>query len=248
MHYKSLQCDKETIRYLHLGKGRPLLFLHGFGFRPHVYADFLEGLGQKFEVFAPSIFGINDFVTPLITIEDLLRLTNEFVSHLSLEKPLVVGYSLGGGISLRYASDNNLECVALCPLSPVNYKTTGFIARSMLMYMKQLFCVAGDDFQLSLAAHRHTRKNLGSYMANILRNPLSTLRLVNSISTYNFPDLSLKKTMLVYCSNDEFFPLKTEDRKKLGARAGKISVLKGNHENLLYNPEPFIKVVTDFFI
>src|SRR5690242_5364635 len=91
-------------RVLEAGSGMPLVFLHGAG---GLLADnpFLDRLASRFHVFAPELPGYGES-----TGEELLEDMLDFTLHgwdvadaLGLDRPKLVGHSMGGMIAAEMA-------------------------------------------------------------------------------------------------------------------------------------------------
>ena len=96
-------------RWLDSGTGDPLLFLHGWGMTPRVYARAITPLTRAgIRVIAPALpgFGGSSGVSPLgLTIDAYAARVAEFVDALDLGSPaFVMGHSLGGGVAIRLAA------------------------------------------------------------------------------------------------------------------------------------------------
>jgi pimeloyl-ACP methyl ester carboxylesterase len=107
-------------RVRELGAGAPLLFLHGAGgLLPE--EPLLEKLAARFHVFAPSWpgFGAEPGEEQL---EDMLDFTLhglDVVEALGLERPHLVGHSMGGMIAAEMACLNNQGFAKLALLAPL---------------------------------------------------------------------------------------------------------------------------------
>ena len=87
------------------GAGRPLILLHGGLGSGEMFAPVLPALAERHQVVTVDLQGHGrtaDIDRPLdirIMADDIAAL----IDHLMLEKPDVVGYSLGGGVALQTA-------------------------------------------------------------------------------------------------------------------------------------------------
>ena len=93
------------------GSGEPLVFLHGAG-GLFDREEVLERLAGRFTVFAPELPGYGDS-TGETALEDMLDFTLhgwDVCDALGLERPLLVGHSMGGMIAA--------EMACLCPERP----------------------------------------------------------------------------------------------------------------------------------
>ena len=87
------------------GIGRPLILLHGGLGSGEMFGPILPALTAKHQVIAPDLQGHGrtaDVDRPL-SIETMADDIAALIKHLGLEKPDVMGYSLGGGVAMLTA-------------------------------------------------------------------------------------------------------------------------------------------------
>jgi pimeloyl-ACP methyl ester carboxylesterase len=103
-----------------VGAGAPLLFLHGAGgLAPE--EPLLAKLAERFHVFAPNWPGFGEEPGEEL-LEDMLDFTLhglDVVEALGLERPHLVGHSLGGMIAAEMACVANADFDKLALLAPV---------------------------------------------------------------------------------------------------------------------------------
>ena len=107
-------------RVRELGAGAPLLFLHGAGgLLPE--EPLLTKLAERFRVFAPTWPGFGAEPGEEL-LEDMLDFTLhglDLVEALGLERPHLVGHSMGGMIAAEMACADNTRFPRLTLLAPV---------------------------------------------------------------------------------------------------------------------------------
>jgi pimeloyl-ACP methyl ester carboxylesterase len=87
------------------GAGRPLILLHGGLGSGEMFGPVIPALAERHEVIAPDLQGHGrtaDIDRPIdlrLMADDIAAL----IDHLGLDKPDLVGYSLGGGVALQTA-------------------------------------------------------------------------------------------------------------------------------------------------
>jgi len=87
------------------GAGRPLVLLHGGLGSGEMFGPVMAQLAERHQVIAPDLQGHGrtaDIDRPIdirLMADDIAAL----IDHLGLDKPDVVGYSLGGGVALQLA-------------------------------------------------------------------------------------------------------------------------------------------------
>jgi len=110
MDYKEKFFEVDGIRsnYITIGKGTPLLFLHGGGVSALTYKKNYELLSEKYQVIAPDIpcFGKSSVPNELWNLKDFANFFSKFVDSLRFDKIILVGHSFGGGIALNLAPKN----------------------------------------------------------------------------------------------------------------------------------------------
>jgi pimeloyl-ACP methyl ester carboxylesterase len=93
------------VRVFEGGRGAPLVFLHGAG---GFLADnpFLDALAERYRVFAPELPGYGESLGEEL-LEDMLDFTLhgwDVVTALGVERPHLVGHSMGGMIAAEMAA------------------------------------------------------------------------------------------------------------------------------------------------
>ena len=88
------------------GTGRPLILLHGGLASSEMFAPIIPILAANHQVIAPDLQGHGrtaDIDRP-IDIELMADDIAALIDHLELDKPDIVGYSLGGGVAMKTAA------------------------------------------------------------------------------------------------------------------------------------------------
>jgi pimeloyl-ACP methyl ester carboxylesterase len=83
------------------GEGEPLVLLHGWALRPHVFISGLERLASRgFHVAAPSLA----VVGRRWDLERAVHRVEKTLDHLEWDRAIIVGYSLGGAVATAFAA------------------------------------------------------------------------------------------------------------------------------------------------
>ena len=120
---KFIAIDGNRIHYVERGEGRPILFIHGMGGTQfHFSYPLFDRLDGDFRLIAIDRPGSGYStrrrggpVTPAEQAAFVARLIDE----MGLEKPLVVGHSLGGAISLALALDHADKISGVALIAPL---------------------------------------------------------------------------------------------------------------------------------
>jgi pimeloyl-ACP methyl ester carboxylesterase len=98
--------DVAGITYLSAGQGRPILLLHGVGGAARQFAPQLAHFGKTGRAIAWDMPGYGGSVPlPVVTIDALAAALGGFIRALGLERPVLVGHSLGGMIVQRLLTE-----------------------------------------------------------------------------------------------------------------------------------------------
>jgi len=97
------------IHYEALGRGEPLIFIHGwFGSWRYWWAS-MQALSTHYRVFAFDLWGYGDSSKAIekYTFDDYVHMLDQFVDRLGIVQPVnVVGHALGAAVGLRYATEH----------------------------------------------------------------------------------------------------------------------------------------------
>ena len=116
----ALGAGRPTIEVLEAGEGTPLLFLHGAGGIP-LWEGALPLLARTFHVYAPLLpgFGRSTGLEHLDDQLDLVLHAFDVVDALGLERPAVLGESMGGWIAAEMAALRPKEIGRLALAAPI---------------------------------------------------------------------------------------------------------------------------------
>lgn len=91
------------MRYLTGGSGDPVLLLHGLADTADAWGRVLPALAARHRVFAPDLLGCGDSDKPAVDYSLWAQATylRHFMDGAGIERAIVVGHSLGGGLALH---------------------------------------------------------------------------------------------------------------------------------------------------
>jgi pimeloyl-ACP methyl ester carboxylesterase len=121
-----IDVDGARIHYLDKGTGPTLLLVHGLAGQMHNFTHSLLGkLMRDFRVVILDRPGSGYSTRPteeLATISAQARVISRFCELLGLERPLIVGHSLGGAVALALALNHPEQVAGLALLAPVTHE------------------------------------------------------------------------------------------------------------------------------
>ncbi|TPM41706.1 alpha/beta hydrolase [Mesorhizobium sp. B2-3-4] len=125
---KFVEIDGNRIHYVDAGEGRPIVFVHGLGgqlhhFRHTVFGHF--GPGYRLIALDRPGSGYSTRVSGATgRLPEQAEIIRRFIEILGLERPLVVGHSLGGAITLTLAVEHPEAISGIALLSPLTHLET----------------------------------------------------------------------------------------------------------------------------
>jgi pimeloyl-ACP methyl ester carboxylesterase len=95
----------DSVFYKDQGKGFPIVLLHGFCETHQIWDGLAEELAKDFRVITPVLpgFGQSQLPAQPFTIDDIGDQLIGWLSKLKIDKPVIIGHSLGGYVALAMA-------------------------------------------------------------------------------------------------------------------------------------------------
>ncbi|WP_244497941.1 alpha/beta fold hydrolase [Mesorhizobium sp. Root695] len=126
---KFLEIDGNRIHYVDQGEGRPIVFVHGLGAQLHHFRHTLFGrFGPGYRLIALDRPGAGYSARAsgaTGSLPEQAEIVRRFIEALGLERPLVVGHSLGGAIALTFAVEHPDVICGIALLSPLTHMEAG---------------------------------------------------------------------------------------------------------------------------
>jgi pimeloyl-ACP methyl ester carboxylesterase len=98
-----------TIRYKDIGRGEPVLLLHGWTDRLEMWAGPADSLAREYRVIVPDVRGFGESSKPSDPNEYGRKMVSDMLAlldHLRMDEVHIIGYSMGALISAQLALDN----------------------------------------------------------------------------------------------------------------------------------------------
>ncbi|MCC8928001.1 MULTISPECIES: alpha/beta fold hydrolase [Nocardiaceae] len=160
----SVELHKDTLRYVDIGDGPPVILVHGLLGSHMSWAGQIERLSERYRVIAPDLFGHGSSDKPsgdyslsshAATIRDLL-------DHLGIDSAPMVGHSLGGGIVMQtvYLFPERVDCLALV--------SSGGLGPEVSLLLKAA-TLPGSELVLPILASDWVRKNAENVIGQLDR-------------------------------------------------------------------------------
>ena len=95
------------LAYVRLGKGTPLLLVHGFPLEGSCWSAVAPLLAEHFDVIVPDLRGFGRSTTKAgeFTMADLAGDLAALLDHLGIDRAALAGHSMGGYVALAFARE-----------------------------------------------------------------------------------------------------------------------------------------------
>jgi len=245
------------VRVLEAGSGTPLVFLHGAGglFPQNL---FLDSLAKNYHVFAPELPGYGESSGDDL-LEDMLDFTLhgwDVVSELGLERPHLVGHSMGGMIAAEMAAVAANDLRKLVLIAPAGlwipeHPIPDLYALLPHEYPKYLFhdpaaglalLTGGLDFSnLEVLAEFYIANSRRMSMAGKILFPIPNRRLAKRLYRVR------AETLLVWGTSDALIGDAYAERWKESIAGSRlVRIQEAGHMVPYEQPEVFVSAVAGF--
>ncbi|HIT70881.1 MAG TPA: alpha/beta hydrolase [Candidatus Scatovivens faecipullorum] len=242
-----------NINYEVLGKGNPVILLHGWLATLETMRPVANNLSQNFKVYLVDVvgFGKSDLPEHPLKTDDFGDFLKKFVDELKIENPILIGHSNGGRIIINAVGRGLVKAKKVILIDSAGIKPK----RSLGYYIKIAFYKTGK-FILNLlpntkrikAFKEKLRSNVGSSdykaSANVLKETMKLI--VNEDLSYLLPKISVP-TLIFWGSLDTATPISDAKKmEKLIPDSGLIEYAGSSHFSYLENLNNFNTVVNEF--
>ncbi len=103
----SIVTSQGVVHYEAYGRGKPVILLHGWLGSWGCWLGTMEALAPKYRAYALDFwgFGESDKRRESYNISDFVRLVDQFMERMGIERAPVIGHSMGGTVALNLALD-----------------------------------------------------------------------------------------------------------------------------------------------
>jgi len=251
---KEIYINKLRTNYKVIGKGKPIVILHGWGGSSDSWERVAKILCLKgYKVISPDFPGFGKSITPL-KIWDLDDYTNwleDFLHSLKLKNISIISHSFGGRVAVKFAAKHStqIEKLILCSPAGVRIKPNlstqtalyanavgGFILNKKVLNLFKGSIKSWSYFFLRNSDYVKADKAMREIMKKVLAEDL-TQKLVEIRA----------ETLIVWGEKDRLIPLKYAYVFKGHIKNSKLKILpKIGHSPHLEDPEKFIEVIFKF--
>lgn len=248
---RTVEIDGLTLFYEVTGSGDPLILMHGWGCDHTTVASIAAAASATHTVYSLDLpgFGRSDEPRDVWGVDEYTDFVEKFARRLGIERPVLVGHSYGGRISILYASRNEVSKVILVdaagvrPRRPLSYYIKVY---SFKLSRKMWQLLLGRDKAAARIERMRASKGSADYAA---ASPMMRRVLSKSVNQdlRNVMPLIKAPTLLVWGENDTATPMRdARIMDRLIPDTGLVSFPGCGHYSFLDNPVQFAAVIKSF--
>ncbi|WP_430331663.1 alpha/beta fold hydrolase [Rhodococcus sp. ACT016] len=259
--WRELELGGQSVAYGVAGRGRPVVFLHGFGLTHRTYAGAIERLAATgARVYAPALpgFGGTDpLSSQRLGFGEYARWVGRFLDTVGVDEPVtVVGHSFGGGVALASAHDLGDRVSELVLVNSVGggaWAPSGAVRDIRHRPLWRWGVSAAVDAVLTGTPVSAMAAIAGDALRNVVRGPAELWRIGELART---ADLRVEAdriaerglpTTLLWSRGDTFIPHASFESLRNALRDPRVHRVAGCHGWLIGNPDAFGRAVTEIF-
>ena len=243
-----------NINYEVLGKGTPVILLHGWLTSLETMKPIANSLAQNFEVYLIDVvgFGKSDMPEHPLSSDDFGDFLEELVKNLKIENPILIGHSNGGRIIINAVGRGLVNPRKIVLIDSAGLKPK----RSMKYYIKVGFFKTGK-FILNLLPNTKAIKEFKEKLLNkvgsadykasapVLKETMK--KILNEDQSKMLPNIKCP-TLLIWGTLDKDTPI--SDAKKMEQLipdCGLVAYPGSSHFSYLENIDNCNRVLNEFF-
>jgi pimeloyl-ACP methyl ester carboxylesterase len=257
--WRTVDVGGRPARYLELGEGTPLLFLHGWGLGYRCYQAGLTRLSSLgLRVLAPALPGFGG-TSGLPDVERSLTgyagWVAEFLQAVGVEEPVTVtGHSFGGGVAIQLAHDHPDVADRLVLVNSIGGSAwrRGAAVRSLA---ERPLWDWGLHSATDLLPQREVTRVLPVVLNGLVRNVLDNPRAVwhaagiaaHADLTHELAELRERElpVVILWGTSDQLIPIEAFDSLRSTLDHAQVITVSGSHNWLLSDPKAFFEVMTN---
>ena len=236
--------DDGLVHYEVLGRGRPLIFLHGWVGSWRYWMPTMDNLSDRFRTYAFDMwgFGDSDHNAERYALEAYVTQLDRFMEELGVAKACLVGHSMGAAVALLFAEqfpdrvDRIMAVSTPLAAGAVSKRLIASGGSSMLDRMLGRRAVS-DYPEVELEA---TKTDPGAVISSA--RSLEALNLREAVD-----ELDNLATLLVYGGKDSFItPLGHDDLRDFDGTVRSINLTDSGHFPMIDEASKFQRLLRDF--
>jgi len=218
-----IQIDGNKIRYLESGNSKKtLVLIHGLGASAERWSQVIPLFAEQFRVVVPDLIGFGYSDKPLVdyTPAFFLDFLEKFFVATNIDRPNIIGSSLGGQLSAEYASSHSQNIEKLVLVSPAGAmkQSTPALDAYIMAALYPNDQSAKNAFQMMEASGDDVEDEIVNGFVERMRLPNAKLAFMSTVLALKNSELITLKlpsilvpTLIIWGSNDPVIPINYAD-------------------------------------
>ena len=259
MEENFIEIDGNKIRYLESGHSKKtLVLLHGLGASAERWNQVIPIFAEQFHVIVPDLIGFGYSDKPLVdyTPEFFLDFLEKFFIASNIDRPNIIGSSLGGQLSAEYASlhSQNIEKLVLVSPAGAMKQSTPALDAYIMAALYPNDQSAKNAFQMMEASGEDVEDKIVNDFVERMRLPNAKLAFMSTVLglknseliTSKLPSISVP-TLIIWGSDDPVIPINYADDFISAIQDCRFFRMDGcGHTPYVQNPQIFTSKVLEF--
>lgn len=259
MKEKFITINGNNIRYLESGNSeKTIVLVHGLGASAERYEFVIPEFSKHYRVIVPDLIGFGYSDKPLVdyTTDFFSDFLSSFLKKLNLHKINIIGSSLGGQITAKYAANNSNSIDHLVLVSPsgiMKISTPALDAYVMAALYPDLE-VAKNAFQMMAGGTRQVNQKVVEDFVKRMKLPNAKMAFMSTLLGLKNAELitnSLKKisvpTLIIWGEHDPVIPIQYADDFVSSIQDCRFYMMDNSgHTPYVDDPKRFSQLVLDF--
>jgi len=234
--------DGAMVHYEALGRGRPIIFLHGWVGSWRYWINAMQIASTSFRAYALDLFGFGDSTHDSLrySLDRQAGLLNRFLEEMGIGKVALVGHNLGALVGFSYLKQWPQSVDRMMAINcPIDYSSIN--ARMRTANIPELVdWLAARTPEATSALSDASKVDLQAVSASMAGLP-SNSNIFADIRDRGVPSL------FVYGSNDPAVTMPSQDKiDSLPNHIHQITLEGTGHFPMIDNPTQFNRLMTDF--
>jgi pimeloyl-ACP methyl ester carboxylesterase len=230
------------VHYEVIGRGRPLVFLHGWLGSWRYWVPAMEDLSAGNRAYALDLwgFGDSDKLAQHYTIDGYVDLLRAFLDHLGIQRVSLVGHALGGLVALQFAAQfpHHVQQImgVSVPLAAADVGRPLAMISSDADAVSRLVSRRAGFPEVNLEARKADGAAIGSSLRSAMARDLRQMLEVVE-----------QPVLLVYGAGDSLVRPPDDDAGRSGGENVRVLLLDGaQHFPMLETQNKFNRLLVDF--
>lgn len=221
------------INAIELGKGKPIIFLHGWGANLTMMKTIASSLSQDYRCIALDLFGFgkSDEIENYTSFNDYIETLHMYLESINVVDPIIIAHSFGARIAVLYALKYQVKALVL----------TGAAGLKQPLSLEK-------KFKIFLHKHGFIQKGSVDYenATNFLKKVL--IEVVNTDLSESYTQINIP-TLLIWGQLDTETPLWMAKKMNKLIKNSQLIIFKGeDHFAYYHESERFCFIVKSFLI